>query len=36
MANLSLVKVLTFMRAFESAPVHCLKFLPCGNRLKLG
>ena len=23
----------TFMRAFESSPVHCLKFLPSGKRL---
>jgi hypothetical protein len=23
---------LTFMRAFESSPVHCLKPLPSGNR----
>lgn len=27
---------LTFMSAFESLPVHCLKFRPCGNRRRPG
>lgn len=26
----------TFMSAFESFPVHCLKFLPCGKRRRPG
>lgn len=26
----------TFIRAFESLPVHCLKSLPCGKRHKPG
>jgi hypothetical protein len=33
----SKIRVLyTFMRAFESFPVHCLKFRPCGKRRRPG